>query len=735
MTNFLPNVFRSCRPVKVLLFTIAAGCSLAAHAQADLHMSNLSLTAGDERQFSFSYTVSNSGNQAVAGYALKLTFSTNPVIDDFDYFDIVIAADPATQAIAASESQPVTVHFTASAVNRYLPTGTWYVIAEINPDHNVPESDYDNNHVVSDNMITVAPYIVEFLNLPTVTSVNDDSFVVGYVADGKIYQCYYRYEFKDTPAPTTSDMFLSPVMYAGLPVTVSPLSPAQAYDVYFMGEARDGNVTAVHKISVSTTGSSSPTVVTTATHISFFPTGIGQASLSGALDIYGYHLGGPLVITSSQGFAVSKDDVTYSDQLSLPVSEFNGGKPRRVFLRAKAFDSEGTKSGTCTLTTTGASNVVVSLAAVVFNSYATSYDGVSSLDETGWTTYNVSGSMVWNLVNLGESSVNQRAAAENMAMQIDGTSDGSTENEDWLISPAMDLSVFTLTPAVRFRAYSSGEGAPLTLMYSADYPGYGDPRSSTWFDAAAPFPMPNSKSWKNVYLPLTAQDEHIYFAIVYKSTPAAASRWTVDDWRITDNMVNIPDHDLLFDDVSVGTVSTAQLLLVSVSGFGNVTITASDEFQVSADGVVFGPAVVVPEADITAGISLRVRYAPKAFTEEKLGSLTFTGSNEFSVVRNTLIGHAGLTTAVAEQNTRGSFLYPNPTDGEVHIDLSSLPVGGDKYPVLVTNSMGMRVAYFDASAYAIDNALTNVFVRLDPGMYVVIIKAPSVTLRTRLIRK
>ncbi|HTF17116.1 MAG TPA: choice-of-anchor J domain-containing protein, partial [Chryseolinea sp.] len=593
---------------------------------------------------------------------------------------------------------------------------------------------YDNNRAVSNSSMTVDAYTAQFVLSPTVTSIMNSSFVLSYPADGHLYHCYYRYQFGGTPAPDANSMKSSADLLADAPLTISYLSPAQAYDVYFMGEARDGNVTDILKVPVTTPGTSSPTVLTSDDQITLFPAGIGAESITSLLSVYGFHLAGPVVASGSQGFVVSLDNVTYAEEVSIPANSFNGGTRQSVFVKAQPFDSRGNKSGTCTFSTTGASNLVIDLGVVVYSHYDTDFEGVNSIDETGWISYSVSGDQVWNLVDLEETSVNQRTTGGNMAMQIDGTG-GAALNEDWFISPDINLSSFTQTPALRFRAYSSGDGEPLILMYSADYPGFGDPRNSTWFDTKATFPSVNSKSWKNIMVPLLGQGEHLRFAFVYRSTELKGSRWSIDDWRITDNLVNIPDGKIVFEDVSVGKASDPQSMLVSVAGFGSVTITASDDFQVSSDGIVFSPAVVVPEADIATGVALRLRYFPQEFIEEKQGTLTFSAGNNFLVVRDILIGRTSLTTAIEERTTLTGFLYPNPTSGDVHVDLSALQNPDTTYPVVVANSIGVSVAVLNASSYTLEQTLSGIFTNLESGIYFVIIKGKSTTWRTKLIRK
>jgi hypothetical protein len=724
MTNFLPNITRMMMPGRIILCVLVMAGSIGAQAQADLQISDFLLTPGDEHGFDYSYSITNAGNQSVSSYAMKCTFSATQTLSGFEYFTIQLPGDPATQFIGAGQTATRTGHFETAAVNKLLPSGTWFVFAVVNADRAVTESNYDNNSTVSNNSITVASYVAQFVTQPSVSSIMNNSFVIGYTDDDHLIRCYYRNQFAGAPAPSADDMRSSSEILPDRPLTILNLSPAQTYDVYFMGEARDGNVTPIYKVQAATTGSSSPAVSASVDQLSLYPTGVGATSLPGFVSIYGYHLAGPVVVTASEGFVASLDDVTYTQQVSIPAAGFAGGATQLLFVRSNPFDSRGSKTGSCTLTTTGSSNYVMDLDVVIFSRFITDFEGVSSIDETGWIAYSVSGGPAWAL-NSGDNTT---------VMEMDGSVNGASENEDWLISPEMDLSTFTLVPALRFRAYSSGAGLPLALKYSADYPGYGDPRNSNWFDASVTLPAVDSKSWTNVMLKLLDQGESMRFAFVYKSTSTQASRWSIDDWRITDNPVNIPDNAIVFEDVSVGKASDARSIMVSVLGYGSVTVTASDEFQVSSDGIVFSPAIVVPEADIATGISLRVRYFPKKYSDEKLGSLTFTGGSGLSVVKNVLVGRMGLTTAVEEVTAGTGFLYPNPTDGIVHVDLS-WPDPEATYPILVANSIGGSVATLNAPAYALDNTLTSIFTGLQPGVYFVIIKGQSTTWRTKLIRK
>ena len=173
------------------------------------------------------------------------------------------------------------------------------------------------------------------------------------------------------------------------------------------------------------------------------------------------------------------------------------------------------------------------------------------------------------------SPPDQRVEGSDKAIQIDGAVNGFTPNEDWLISPEVNLSGFEYEPTIKFKSYSSGEGASLKLRYSANYSGSGDPQSATWFDADAEFAPVNSNEWKTSSVVVLNKESKIYFAFVYTSTISAASRWTIDDWSIRDNLLSIPSTILTYVDVEVGTSSASQSLLVKIAGYGDITVTTS----------------------------------------------------------------------------------------------------------------------------------------------------------------
>jgi len=141
-----------------------------------------------------------------------------------------------------------------------------------------------------------------------------------------------------------------------------------------------------------------------------------------------------------------------------------------------------------------------------------------------WSQYSVTGDQVWEWADYG----NPPGCAKG-----NGYSGGPIANEDWLISPALDLTGYiNLTFGFdHARNYASNEG--LYVMVSTDYTGSGDPTVATWTDLTDSFTFPDPGSWDFISAGTADVSAYAtvatYFAFVYNSTNVEASTWEVDN--------------------------------------------------------------------------------------------------------------------------------------------------------------------------------------------------------------
>ena len=124
-------------------------------------------------------------------------------------------------------------------------------------------------------------------------------------------------------------------------------------------------------------------------------------------------------------------------------------------------------------------------------------------------------------------------------MSINGYNADEASN-DWLISPAFDFTQSQLE-ALTFDTWTryTDSGTPwpqLSVMYSTDYSGSGDPTLATWTDLTGiTFSPENSQTWTpSGEIDVSGiNGARVYFAFQYiSSAPTSASSWRVDNFAL-----------------------------------------------------------------------------------------------------------------------------------------------------------------------------------------------------------
>jgi hypothetical protein len=120
--------------------------------------------------------------------------------------------------------------------------------------------------------------------------------------------------------------------------------------------------------------------------------------------------------------------------------------------------------------------------------------------------------------------------------------DGSRyANNDWLISPAIDLtnrtgSFFNFTHAIGYGSYS-GINDELKAYVSTDYSGSGDPSAANWTEVSFTWPADLSDyfEWTNsgdVSLSDYDGQTGIYIAFNYNCGTSNASTWEIKNFAV-----------------------------------------------------------------------------------------------------------------------------------------------------------------------------------------------------------
>ncbi len=141
--------------------------------------------------------------------------------------------------------------------------------------------------------------------------------------------------------------------------------------------------------------------------------------------------------------------------------------------------------------------------------------------------YSVNGSQTWHWRSI-------------YGAYISGYSSGvNHENEDWLISPAFNLSgmqsaTLTYDHALNFAPSESDKTANHTLWISSNYQ-EGEPNTATWTQVPIPV-MASGNSWTyinsgNIAIPNQFMTDDVRFAFKYISTTTTAGTWEIRNLR------------------------------------------------------------------------------------------------------------------------------------------------------------------------------------------------------------
>ena len=188
-------------------------------------------------------------------------------------------------------------------------------------------------------------------------------------------------------------------------------------------------------------------------------------------------------------------------------------------------------------TTWNFTTVPVPAAGIVGNNYSFTNCATTFLNE-GWNQFSVTGAQTWACTTTG------RTDAFAVQMNAFVATNNNPLNEDWLISPAFDLTAASL-PTLRFYSRGDFNGNSLQLKVSTNYVVGTDPNTATWTNLNGNFPpnVAGAGAWAlSSNIDLSAYNTtNVRLAWVYSNpTTTASSRWTIDDVLISNTIILPP---------------------------------------------------------------------------------------------------------------------------------------------------------------------------------------------------
>ena len=242
----------------------------------------------------------------------------------------------------------------------------------------------------------------------------------------------------------------------------------------------------------------------------------------------------------------------------------------------------------------------------------------------GWTEVCVEGDSLWRIASY----------QGNHYAYANGYNHPATE--DWLISPAFDLDSYD-DVVLSFRTAMNYTGPTLEVFFSNDYDGQ-DPTTATWEELECEL---SQGGWNWVASGDISLDEfngtNCYIGFRYQCTDTEAAGWEVDDIMLvsgtntnptltaTPNTINGLDY---IEGEGPSDSQSYTLTGANLEGEGNITVSVTENFEISLDDEDYFTTLYVQYADgqlVDQPVTIYVRLVEGLDVDTYEGTVTHEG--------------------------------------------------------------------------------------------------------------
>ena len=274
-----------------------------------------------------------------------------------------------------------------------------------------------------------------------------------------------------------------------------------------------------------------------------------------------------------------------------------------------------------------------------------------------WYAYSVSGEQAWEYRSGYGAYMSGHASSTNT----------NHANEDWFISPTMTVTNGKLD--IDFECVGRyGEEGMITVYYSKNYLGIGDPTSSEWTQLTPETAIPYANSnWNFMSISLTIEDasmENIHFAFKYVSTDDKAGTFEFKNFSAKQY------YTITLNQNQHGTISSSPESKAVVGGTVSLTATPNDGYLFGEWTVLDGDANAVTVTDNTFTMPASNVEVEASFIEPQSYDVFFTSNG---VTVSTLEGVYTVTEFPAISNVPTGFNLVGWTANTSTMELATLP--------------------------------------------------------------